>query len=117
MAKQSISNVKLGIFVLSGLFILVFTLYMIGKNQNLFGNTFQLKARFDNVYGLMSGNNVRFSGIQIGTVRNVNIVNDTLIEVEMDVDEEVKKFIHKNAIASIGTEGIMGNKVVNISTV
>ncbi|UKJ06699.1 MlaD family protein [Solitalea lacus] len=115
MAKQAISNIKLGVFVLAGLLLLVFTLYMIGKNRNLFGNTIQLKAHFDDVYGLMPGNNVRFSGIQVGTVRKVNIINDTVIEVSMEVDEAVKKFIQKNAIVAIGTDGLMGNKVINIS--
>ena len=115
MAKKVVSNVKLGVFVLAGLLFLVILLYMIGKNRNLFGSNYVLKARFENIQGLVTGNNVRFSGIQAGTVKRINIINDTLIEVTMVIDKRMNKIIHNNAVASISTEGLVGNKVVNIS--
>lgn len=114
MSKQRVNNIKLGIFVLGGLIFLVFLLYMIGKNRNLFGNTYILKARFENVQGLVAGNNVRFSGVQAGTVKKVNILNDTVIEVTMMIETTMKSIIRKNAIVSIGTDGLVGNKVINI---
>lgn len=114
MAKGGINNIKLGIFVLAGLLFLVLLLYMIGKNRNLFGATYELKARFDNVQGLVTGNNIRFSGIEAGTVRKINILSDSVIEVTMIIQNRMKKIIKKNAFASIGTEGFVGNKVVNI---
>lgn len=114
MSKKTSSNIKLGIFVLSGLAFLILMLYLIGKNENLFGSSFELKARFQNVQGLRSGNNIRYSGIQSGTVKKINILNDTTIEVVMLIDKKMKKYIRKSAIASIGTDGLMGNKLVNI---
>lgn len=114
MAKRTLNNTRLGIFVLAGLLFLVLLLYMIGKNRNLFGSTYELKAKFSNVQGLVSGNNVRFSGIQAGTVKRVKILTDTVIEVTMVIDKKMKSIIRKNAIASIGTDGLVGNKVVNI---
>lgn len=114
MAKKIINNVKLGIFVLGGLLFLILLLYMIGKNRSLFGNTYVLKARFENVQGLVPGNNVRFAGIQAGTVKRIIIIADTLIEVTMIIDSRMKDVIRKNAIVSIGTDGLVGNKVVNI---
>ena len=74
MAKQGINNVKLGAFVLAGLLFLVLLLYMIGKNRNLFGATYLLKAKFENVQGLVTGNNVRFAGIEAGTVKKIIIL-------------------------------------------
>jgi phospholipid/cholesterol/gamma-HCH transport system substrate-binding protein len=115
MESSKKSNLKLGLMVLGGLVLLIFTLYGIGKNQHLFGANFQLKVRFTNVGGLMTGNNIRFAGIQVGTVKNIEIVNDTTIEVTMLIDQRVKPFLHSNAMASIGTEGLMGNKVINIT--
>jgi phospholipid/cholesterol/gamma-HCH transport system substrate-binding protein len=115
MAKGIINNVKLGIFVIAGLLFLILLLYMIGKNRNLFGSNYVLKARFENVQGLKSGNNIRYSGIEAGTVKKVSILNDTLIEVIMLIDNKMKGIIRKNAVASIGTEGFVGNKVLNIS--
>src|SRR5689334_23205300 len=114
MKQKNINNLKLGLFVLSGLFFLVLLLYMIGKNRNLFGSNFLLKARFENVQGLVAGNSVRYAGISIGTVKSVSIVNDSLIEVAMLVDENMKQVIRTNTLASIGTDGLMGNKLVNM---
>lgn len=115
MANKLNNNLKLGSFVLAGLFFLVLLLFMIGKNKNLFGNTYVLKARFENIQGLVAGNNVRFSGIQAGTVKKVTILNDTTIEVTLLIETNMKTIIRKNALASIGTDGLVGNKVVNIS--
>lgn len=112
--KKTISNIKLGAFVLAGFAFLILLLFMLGKNQNLFGNTYVLKASFDNVQGLLAGNNVRYSGIQVGTIKKIKIINDTLIEVTMNIENRMLPVIKKNAIVSIGTEGFVGNKVVNI---
>jgi phospholipid/cholesterol/gamma-HCH transport system substrate-binding protein len=108
------TSVKLGLFVLAGAFVLILTLYLIGKSQNLFGSNVELKARFRNVSGLMSGSNVLFSGIQVGTVNKIKIIDDTTIEISFLVDKEMLPYIHRNARVSIGTEGLMGNKIVNI---
>lgn len=117
MAKQNSNNIKLGVFVVGGLAVLIFAFFIIGKNQNLFGNDFRLKVRFTNLGGLTEGNNVLFSGIQAGTVKDIEILNDTTIEVTMRINSKVKSFIHKNATATVGTEGLMGNKVINIMPV
>lgn len=114
MAKKLINSIKLGAFVLAGLLFLVLLLYMIGKNRNLFGNTYVLKARFENIQGLVTGNNVRYSGIEAGTVKRIRILDDTTIEVTMIIEKKMTSIIRKNAIVSIGTEGVVGNKVVNI---
>lgn len=117
MANKPFNNIKLGVFVLLGLLFLILLLYMIGRNRNMFGSNFQLKARFENVQGLKAGNNVRFGGIEVGTVKRVIILDDTTMEVVMIVDQKMRSVIHKNAIVSIGTDGLVGNKVINIIAV
>jgi len=114
MVKKIVNNLKLGVFVVSGLAFLVLLLFMIGKNKSLFGSSYLLKAKFENVQGLIPGNNVRYSGIQAGTVKTIKIINDTTIEVSMMIEIEMQEIIRLDAIASIGTDGIVGNKVVNI---
>jgi phospholipid/cholesterol/gamma-HCH transport system substrate-binding protein len=114
MANPKISNLKLGLFVLSGLFLFMVTLYIIGKNENFFGSNFEVRARFSNVNGLMPGNNIRFAGIQAGTVKRIKIIADGSVEVILSIDNDMKPYIHKNAQAALGTEGLMGNKVINI---
>lgn len=114
MAAKSFSNFKLGVFVLAGLAFLILSLYLIGKNKNIFGATFMVKAHFRNVQGLTSGNNVRYAGIQVGTVKKITILDNEQIEVELLIDNKMKPYIRKNANATIATDGLMGNKVVNI---
>lgn len=114
--KKSITNtVKLGLFVLTGMFLLILSLYILGKNRKLFGASFELKTHFENVNGLVSGNNVRYSGIDVGSVSEVVILNDTVIEVTMNIDKKMKTFIRSNAVVSLGTDGLIGSRVVNIS--
>lgn len=114
MSKKIFNSVKLGVFVLAGLVFLVLLLYMIGRNRNIFGNTYILKTRFENVQGLVAGNNIRFSGIQAGTVKEIKIISDTVIEVSMSLDRKMAHVIRKTALAYVGTEGVVGNKIVNI---
>lgn len=114
MSKQGINNLKLGGFILLGLFALILSFYFIGKNQHLFGTKFKLRARFNNLNGLIEGNNVLYAGIQAGTVSSIALINDTTIEVTLLIDKTVRQHIRQHAVASIGTEGLMGNKIVNI---
>jgi phospholipid/cholesterol/gamma-HCH transport system substrate-binding protein len=114
MANKPINLIKLGVFVLGGLLFLIVLLFMIGQNENMFGSNYLLRTQVDNAAGLRAGNNVRYSGIEVGTVKKVIILNDTLIEISMVLDNSMKKVIRKNAVVSLGTDGLIGNKVVNI---
>ena len=115
MKKESGFTWKLGMFVIIGLVLFIGTIYFVGKQKNLFGNTFHLKAQFKNVSGLKEGNNVRFSGINIGTVHAIELITDTSVLVDLIIKKDVQKFIKTNAIASIGSDGLMGDKVLTLS--
>lgn len=117
MKTKGIDNAKLGLFVMAGVLFLIVTLYMIGKNRNLFGSTFTLKAVVNNVNGLVPGNNVRFKGIDVGTVKSIMLHDDSSIYVTLTIDNKMKNFIKQNAVASISTDGLMGNKMLNINSV
>lgn len=114
MANKKINLIKLGLFTVSGLAFLVLTLYLIGRNQQLFRSSIQVKVFFRNAGGVVPGNNVRYAGIQAGTVKSVKLINDTTIEFQLLLDKKTSAHILNNSIASIGTEGLIGNKVVNI---
>lgn len=114
MEKEKLQKIRLGLFVIAGTILFVTSMYFIGDKQDLFGSTFQINAIFNNVNGLQKGNNVRFSGIDVGTVKNIKIQNDTSIMVVMIIREDVKEFIKKDAVTTIGTDGLMGNKLINI---
>lgn len=100
--------------VLAGLLFLVFTLYMIGKNQNIFGSSITIISVVENVNGLVPGNNVRFQGINVGTVKSIEMANDSSIHITLYLHKKMQPFIRKNAITSINTDGLMGNKIIHI---
>ncbi len=114
MKKSTNSQIRLGVFLTLGIALFVVGIYLIGERQQLFRSTFKLVGIFSDVGGLQAGNNVRLSGVNIGTIDNISIVSDSLVQVEMIIDEEVRRFVKQDAIASIGAEGLMGNKVVVI---
>ncbi len=115
MKKDISKKIKLGIFISIGIAVFILGIYFIGERQQLFRSTFRVSGFFKDVAGLQAGNNVRFSGINVGTVENISIVSDTSVKVEILIDESTRKFINKDAVASIGSEGLMGNKILIIS--
>lgn len=113
--KTESNNIKLGIFVMCGLVILVIALYLVGENKNNWGSGIQVKIHFSDLNGLVEGDNVLYAGTAAGSVKKVQILNDTTIEVTLLVDNKTGHFIHRNSVATIGSEGLMGNKVINIT--
>ena len=106
---------RLGLFIIVGIALFVLAIFIIGKQKNLFNPVFSLKANFHNVSGLQVGNTVRFSGINIGTVDNIRIINDSTVKVDMLIKKEVQQFLKSDSQAGIGSEGIIGDKVLVIS--
>ena len=113
--KSNKFKVKLGLFVTVGLLLFVFVIFIIGKQRNLFDPVFQVSAQFYNVSGLQVGNNVRFSGINVGTVENIEIVDDTTVQVDMQIRKKIRQFIKSDSRALIGSEGLIGDRLVIIS--
>ncbi|MBA4239551.1 MAG: MCE family protein [Sphingobacteriaceae bacterium] len=115
MKKASGNKIRLGIFVSIGFALLIACIYLIGERQQLFSNTFQVSGIFKNISGLQIGNNVRFSGINVGIVDNIEQLTDTTVKVDMMINDDTRKFMKKNAKAIIGSDGLMGNKIVIIT--
>jgi len=114
MEKSNSQKIRLGIFVIISTLLLISLLYFIGSKQNLFGKTFKISAVFNNVNGLILGNNVRYSGINVGTVKNIVMINDTSICVDMVLENKILKHIKSNAVAAISSDGLVGSMVINI---
>ena len=115
MKKESGNKWKLGMFVIIGLLLFAFTIYFIGKQNNLFGSTFHLKAKFTTVSGLQVGSNVRFSGINIGRVDEIELITDSSVLVALIIRKEIQQFIKTDATASISSDGLMGDKILAIT--
>ncbi|HXB42140.1 MAG TPA: MlaD family protein [Bacteroidia bacterium] len=114
MSPETRNTFKLGVFISMGLILLIIAVYLIGSKKNMFTATFHISACFSDVNGLQSGDAVRFRGINIGTVKEITVLNDSTINVLMIFEEKIKPYVKKSAIASIVTDGLMGNKMVNI---
>jgi len=108
-------KIRLGLFVAGGLALFVIAVFIIGKQKNLFNPVFKITSTFHNVGGLQIGNNVRFSGINVGTVDNIVIINDSTVRADLIVKAEVRQFIKSDCIVSIGSEGVIGDKLITIS--
>ena len=108
-------KVRLGIFIIVGLVLFVLAIFIIGKQKNLFNPVFKLSANFKNVSGLQVGSAIRYSGINVGTVDNIQIINDSMVKVDMLIKKDVQQFIHSDSKVGIGSEGIIGDKQIIIS--
>ncbi len=108
-------RIRLGLFVIGGLAIFLVAIFIIGKQKNLFNPVFKLTTTFYNVSGLQVGNNVRFSGINVGTVDNIVILDGSTVQVDMLLRTNVKKFIKKDCKVALGSEGLIGDRLLIIS--
>lgn len=114
MEKTTSQKIRLGLFVIIGLLIFILAVYFIGDKQKMFGKTSHLEAVFNNANGLQLGNSVRYSGISVGTVRGIKMDNDTTIRVDMIIDKVIFPYIKKDAVATISSDGLVGNMIINI---
>lgn len=113
-ASENKKSVIVGIFIFIGLVIFIAGVLTLGGKQKRFVSTITLTAIFDNVNGIQAGNNVFFSGVKIGTVNKVNFTGNAKVEVTIHIEESSKKYIHKNALAKLSSEGFIGNKMIEI---
>jgi phospholipid/cholesterol/gamma-HCH transport system substrate-binding protein len=108
-------KVRLGLFIAGGLIIFIVTVFIIGRQKNLFVPVYKLTTTFYNVSGLQVGNNIRFSGINVGTVDNIKIINDSTVQVDMLIQKYVQKFIKTDCEAAIGSAGLIGDRILIIT--
>jgi len=108
---------RLGILVLAGLVIAAGGIFLIGDKRFEFRRTYELKAQFKNVAGLNNGADVRVGGIHLGTVRQISLPEgpEGKLTVVMDLAESTREVIRKDSVATIKTEGLLGNKYVEVT--
>jgi len=109
-------KISVALFIILGLVLLVVAVFIIGSKENLFTPTFKLQAAFEKVNGLKEGASVRFNGINVGTVNTIEIFNGKSVVVRMTIDKKVQAFIKKDSKASVSSEGLVGNKIIEITS-
>jgi phospholipid/cholesterol/gamma-HCH transport system substrate-binding protein len=114
MKTTTSQKIKIGVFTFAGLLVVVLAVFLLGNKKSLFNSTFSVYGRFKNVNGLQVGNNVRFAGINVGVVNNIAIVTDSSVRVDLTLNNSVKKFVKLDSKMSIGSDGLMGDKLIVI---
>jgi len=112
MSTKRSSNIRLGIFVTASIMLFIVAVYLVGSRKSMFQLNVKVTALFNDVKGLRDGGNVRFTGINVGNVTKLVILNDSTVEVEMAIEKKVTPFIKKNSLATIASDGLMGNKII-----
>lgn len=108
-------KVRLGLFIAGGLALFVLAIFIIGKQKNLFNPVFKLTTTFHNVSGLLVGNNIRLTGINVGIVDNIKIINDSTVQVDMLIKKSVQRFVKADCEVGIGSSGIIGDRLLIIT--
>jgi len=111
---QNKRTVIVGMFIFFGLLILVIAVLTMGGRKNAFEKTITLNAVFNDVSGLQKGNNVWFAGMKAGTVKKVTLSGYGQIDVEMKIKKDMMDYIHRDAKIKIGSDGLIGNRIVII---
>jgi phospholipid/cholesterol/gamma-HCH transport system substrate-binding protein len=108
---------RLGVFIVTTLAILATGVFIIGSKEYLFRSTYQLKAQFDNVVGLAAGADVQVGGVHSGTVQTIELPHRPggKVTVVMELDKSTHEIIKQDSVATIETEGVLGNQYVAIS--
>ncbi len=99
-----------GIFIFIGIVIFLTAIFTLAGKQKRFVKTIELKAVFNDVSGLQEGNNVWFSGVKIGTVKEIKFYGTSQVEITMNIEDEARQFIRKDVKAKVSSEGFIGNK-------
>lgn len=114
ISKENRKKILLGTLVLLGGLLFIFGIFFIGRKEELYTKTFRISTMFNNLNGLRAGDFVRFSGYKCGIVEKITFINDSMIKVDMKIESEMQRFIKKDVVAYIATEGLVGNKMLNL---
>ncbi|WP_026898970.1 MlaD family protein [Daejeonella oryzae] len=108
-------KITVGIFIFLGLVIFIIGIFTLGSQKKVFVKSFSINVVFDDIQGIKTGNNVWFSGVKIGTIKKIQFYGTSQVQVFMNIEEEAHQYIHKDAMASIGSDGLIGNKIIVIT--
>jgi phospholipid/cholesterol/gamma-HCH transport system substrate-binding protein len=115
MEPSKSKKVAVGLFILAGFVLFTIAIFVIGSKDNLFTPTFQIRSEFVSVAGLKSGSSVRLNGIIVGKVETVEIQASDKVLVIMIIENSVREYIKNDSRVTIGSDGLVGNKVVEIT--
>jgi len=117
MDKKVANQIIVGVFVTVAFFGFVFILFNISGGDGVFSSKYSLISRFKHVKGLHYGSEVSLAGLRVGVVKSIEIAKDdpkTLV-VELSIQKSMKDKIRADSLASVKTQGILGDKYIEIT--
>lgn len=114
--KEAINRkgIWVGIFIVVGLMLLTGAVLTIGNLRSTFQRKIVISTIFEDVDGLQAGNNIWFSGVKIGTVKDLEFYGESKVKVLLNINKEARQYIRKNSKVKISTDGLIGNKIIVI---
>jgi phospholipid/cholesterol/gamma-HCH transport system substrate-binding protein len=108
---------RLGLFIVGSLAVLAIGIFLIGNREMLFSSTYTLKSNFQTVAGLSEGADVRVGGMHEGTVKHIDLPKrpEEKVTVVMDMHKATRDVLKSDSVASIKSEGLLGDKYMEIS--
>lgn len=109
-------TVKVGIFLVGGIVLFGVGLFLIGSRAQIFSHHYVIYTQFTDLSALQTGGKVRVSGMDAGEITGIDVPRgpSAQFRLELKVDKKFQPVIRKDSLASIETEGMVGNKFVNI---
>jgi len=108
-------SVIVGIFIVLGLLIVIAGVLTLGGQKKAFVSAVRVTATFNDVGGVQTGNNVWYSGVKVGTVKKITFIEHNKIQIDLNIEKSSAQFIHKDVIAKVGSDGLVGNKIIALS--
>src|ERR1700761_6852283 len=103
-----------GLFLALGLVVFIVGVFTLGSQSKSFAKSIHISAVFDDVSGLKTGNSVWFSGVKVGSISKIHFIGPAQVDVRMSIDEASQQYVHRNAGVHIGSDGLIGNKLIVI---
>ncbi len=115
--RERVMQFRVGVFVLIALVVFLGIVYLLGARARLFESRYMIHADFTEVGGLVIGATVRLAGVQIGRVSGVHLPTTPggKVRVDMSITHEYAEQIRQNSIARIETQGLLGDRIVEIT--
>lgn len=108
--------VVVGIFIFIALIIFIIGVLTLGGQNKGFSESVNVKASFADVKGLQRGSNIWLAGVKVGTVDRIAFNGKGGVDVVLAIDETARQYVHKDAVAKLGTDGLIGNKIIVITS-
>lgn len=112
--KTNRRPIFVGLFILIGLSFLVAGVLIVGGMHSTFSRKISVTTVMDDIQGLQPGNNIWFSGVKVGTVHKIEFMKNSTVRVDMRINRESQPYIHKTSFVKVGTDGLIGNRILII---